>query len=164
LLFADTVAGRPGEVRLAAPYGQLAWSQEMETRSRAVLRELITADAPPRITGIGHAFHVPGSLPGESETQIFLLTDDGRPVSLNVLRRPGESPRWAVALGDMVDDSAGPPAPESLLWYRLACTLPPELPETSTADLSDSQASAARTDYRVVIDGLKPCLRNFPTG
>ena len=54
------------------------------------------ADAPPRITGIGRAFHVPGSLPGESETQIFLQTADERPISLTVLRRPGEQPRWAV--------------------------------------------------------------------
>ncbi|OHT19185.1 hypothetical protein BHE75_01168 [Sphingomonas haloaromaticamans] len=162
LLFVDAVAGRPGEVRLAAPFGQIAWSQEEDARVRGVLRDLNATDAPPHITRVGNAFHVPGSLPGESETQIFLGTDDGRPVSLSVLRRPGEAPRWAVALGEMVDDSAAPPAPDSLLWYRLACTLPPELPENSTADLGARQADAARADYRVVIEGLQPCERNFP--
>ena len=68
-------------------------------RLRAIVREARAADAPPRITGIGRAFHVPGSLPGESETQIFLQTADSRPISLSVLRRPGEQPRWSVALG-----------------------------------------------------------------
>ena len=47
-------------------------------RLRAILREAARAGAPPRITGIGRAFHVPGSLPGESETQIFLQTADER--------------------------------------------------------------------------------------
>ncbi|SNS64487.1 hypothetical protein SAMN06295912_11145 [Sphingomonas laterariae] len=164
LAFVDTVPDRPGELRLARPYGQMMWSADLETRTRGVLRDLIAADAPPHITRVGNAFHVPGSLPGESETQIFLGTDDGRPVSLNVLRRPGESPRWAVALGEMVDDSAAPPAPDSLLWYRLACTLPAELPDHSTADLTADQAGAARADYRVVIEALKPCTRNFPAG
>src|SRR3546814_1145016 len=40
----------------------------------------VAADAPPVITGVGCAFHVPGSLPGEGETQIFLATADGSPV------------------------------------------------------------------------------------
>jgi len=162
LLFADVPSGQSGEVRIAAPYGQLWWSPQMESRARGVLRDLSASDAPPIITRVGDAFYVPGSLPGESETQIFLRTKDGRPVSLSVLRRPGESPRWAVALGEMVDESAAPPEPDSLLWYRLACTLPPELPDSSTTDLAPEAADAARADYRVVIEGLKPCARNFP--
>lgn len=163
LLFADVVPDRPGEVRLAAPYGQIWWSQDMDTRTRSVLRELNAADSPPHITRVGNAFNVPGSLPGESETQIFLGTDDGRPVSLSVLRRPGEEPHWAVALGEMVDDSAKPPVADTLLWYRLACSLPAEMPQASTADLGAKEAEAARADYRVVIAGLQPCVRNFPT-
>lgn len=162
LLFADVVPERPGEVRLAMPYGQLWWTPELESRARAILRELTAPDAPPIITRVGNAFYVPGSLPGESETQIFLKTKDGRPVSLSVLRRPGEAPRWAVALGEMVDESAAPPQPDSLLWYRLACTLPAELPDDSTADLTADAAQAARADYRVVIEALQPCARNFP--
>lgn len=162
LVFADIVPERAGEIRLAAPYGQLWWSPEVDSRTRGILRELTVADAPPVITRVGDAFYVPGSLPGESETQIFLRTQDGRPVSLAILRRPGEQPRWAVALGELVDESAAPPPPDSLLWYRLACSLPPELPADSTADLAAEAAEAARNDYRVVIEGLKPCERNFP--
>ena len=31
-------------------------------------------------------------------------------------------------LGELVDASARPPAPESIAWYRFACFLPRELP------------------------------------
>ena len=68
---------------------------------------------------IGNAFHVAGSLPGEGETQMFLTTADARPVSLSILRRPGEQPRWAVALAEIVDEAAGPPQRDTFLWYRL---------------------------------------------
>lgn len=161
LLLLATPGGRPGEVRLAAPYAQFAWTPELDARVRGVLTAMTAADAPPRVTGFGNAFHVPGSLPGESETQIFLRTADNRPISLNVLRRPGEQPRWAVALGEMVDEAAGPPAPDSLLWYRLACTLPPALPQTATVDLSPADAAAAMEDYRFVMTALGQCRRNY---
>jgi hypothetical protein len=127
---------------------------------RSLLREAARPDAPPRITGIGRAFHVPGSIPGESETQIFLQTADNRPVSLTILRRPGERPRWAVALSEIVDDAAEPPRPESLLWYRLACTLPPSLPAQSLRDSSRNEAAAIQADYRLVMERLGPCRRS----
>src|SRR3546814_13668580 len=74
-----------------------------------------------KITEVGDAFHVPGTIPGESETQIFLRTSDQRPVSLSVLRRPGEAPKWSVSLDEMVDESSAPAGRDTLLWYRLAC-------------------------------------------
>lgn len=159
LLLAEPVAGRPGELRLIAPDAQLPFTPADADRFRAILREAARADAPPRITGIGRAFHVPGSLPGESETQIFLQTADSRPVSLTILRRPGELPRWAVALSEIVDDAAEPPARDTLLWYRLACTLPPSLPAPSLRDLSRQEAANIQADYRLVMDGLGPCRR-----
>ncbi len=163
LLLLATPGGRPGEIRLAAPYAQFAWTPELDVRLRGLLTAMTAADAPPRVTGIGNAFHVLGSLPGESETQIFLRTADNRPISLNILRRPGEQPRWAVALGEMVDEAAGPPAPDSLLWYRLACTLPPALPQTATVELSPADAAAATEDYRFVMAALGRCQRNYAT-
>jgi hypothetical protein len=162
LLLANSVAGKPGELRLISPYAQLPWTPANEAQIRAVLKAASDPAAPPRVTGVGKAFHVPGSLPGESETQIFLVTDDSRPISLAVLRRPGELPRWAVSLGEMVDDSAAPPARDSLLWYRLACFLPRTLPEASSADMTPEEANAATTDYALVIDGLGPCQRAAP--
>ncbi|HEV2746982.1 MAG TPA: hypothetical protein VGW34_06750 [Allosphingosinicella sp.] len=160
IVLAATVAGRPGELRLAAPDAQLPFDPATAGRLRDILGEASRADAPPPITGIGRAFHVPGALPGESETQIFLQTADGRPVSLSVLRRPGETPLWAVALSEIVDDAAAEPRPETLLWYRLACSLPAALPAASLAAAEPGQSEAIRMDYRLVKARLGPCLRN----
>ncbi len=160
LVLAAPVPGRPGELRLVAPDSQLAYQPADADRLRAILRESLGPDAPPRITGIGRAFSVPGSLPGESETQIFLQTANNRPISLSVLRRPGELPRWSVALSEIVDDAAEPPAPDSLLWYRLACTLPATLPEASLREAEATERRTIAADYRFIKERLGPCERN----
>ena len=162
IVLAQPVPERVGELRLARPYAQLPWSEPIERQLRAILTEANGPTPPPRVTGITGAFYVPGSLPGESETQIFLSTTGGRPVSLSILRRPGETPRWAVATGEMVDEAAAPPARDTLLWYGLACFLPAALPAASVAELGDDGARAASADYAVVRDGLGPCVRNYP--
>ena len=160
LLFARPVAGSATQVQLVGPQAQRAWSPELDALARRIAGEVLAPDAPPVVTGIGNAFHVPGSLPGEGETQVFLTTQDRRPVSLNILRRPGEQPRWAVALSEIVDDAAGPPARDTLLWYRLACGLPRDLPARSTQALEPADAAVARADYRYVLDRLGPCTRS----
>jgi len=160
LILAAPVPGRPGELRLVAPDAQIPFTPAEAERLRGIVREAAGTAAPPRITGIGKAFHVPGNIPGESETQIFLQTADGRPVSLSVLRRPGQTPQWAVALSEIVDEAAAPPAPGTLLWYRLACTLPSRLPAQSLGEADSGGAAAIQSDYRFVLDRLGPCLRN----
>lgn len=162
LLFASPIAGRPGEVRLSARDAHWPWSEALGTRTRAILTEASRPGAAPQIKGIGRAFHVPGTLPGESETQIFLQTADGRPVSLSILRRPNQTPRWAVSLTEIVDDSAAAPEKDSLLWYRLACTLPARLPQQSFAEANASETAAIDADYRLVLDRLGPCARSRP--
>lgn len=162
LLFARPVAGNPGQLQLVGGEAQRGWSAALDARVRSIAGEVLAADAPPVVTGIGNAFHVPGSLPGEGETQVFLTTQDNRPVSLNILRRPGEQPRWAVALSEIVDDAAGPPQRDTLLWYRLACSLPPQLPARSTQALEPTDAAIAREDYRFVLEQLGPCQRPSP--
>ncbi len=165
LLFARRVPSAPDQLQLVAPDAQLPWSADLDARTRAITRDALAQAAPPVITGVGNAFHVPGSLPGEGETQIFLTTSDNRPVSLSVLRRPGEQPRWAVALSEIVDEAAGPPQRDTLLWYRLACALPDTLPDASTDQLQGSDAEIAREDYRFVLAALGPCgrARQVPT-
>lgn len=158
LLFARA-APAAGQVQLVAPDAQLPWTPDAEARVRAIAREALATDAPPRLTRVREAFHVAGALPGEGETQVFLGTADNRPVSLSVLRRPGEQPRWAVALSEIVDEAAAPPPRDSLLWYRLACSLPPALPDRSTAQLAPADQDAAREDYRFVLQQLGPCGR-----
>lgn len=159
LLFGRSVPGVPNQIQLVAPDAQVAWSPAEDQRVRAIAQSLVASDAPPVVTGIGNAFHVPGALPGEGETQVFLTTANGAPVSLTVLRRPGEQPRWAVALSEIVDEAAAPPARDTLLWYRLACALPAALPDRSTASLDSANAELARQDYRFVLDQLGPCGR-----
>jgi hypothetical protein len=162
ILFARPIPGKPGTLQLVARDAQLAWSPDVESRVRAILTAAAAPDAPPVVTDVGHAFHVPGSIPGEGETQIFLKTKDNRPVSLSILRRPGEQPRWSVALGEMVDDAAAAPARDTLLWYRLACSLPPSLSDGAVADQQPDDAAAARADYALVLSGLGKCGRTRP--
>lgn len=157
LLFARPVTGKPGEVQLTGVDGQYMWTPELDALTRRITREVLAADAPPAITGIGNAFHVPGALPGEGESQIFLKTANGAPISLQILRRPGEKTRWAVSLGDIVDDSAGQPKRDTLAWYRLACGLPKTLPDDAVSAETPDNAEAVRQDYQVVLRDLGPC-------
>lgn len=157
LLFARAIAGHPDQIQLTGLDSQRPWSPELDAQVRGITREVLAADAPPAVTGIGNAFHVPGSLPGEGETQIFLTTAQGVPVSLQILRRPGEQPRWSVSTGDIVDESAGAPAKDTLLWYRLACGLPAQLPDEALSSDEPDNARIAREDYALVQRELGPC-------
>jgi hypothetical protein len=159
LVLARPVPGSPDQLQLVAPDAQLPWTPGTDARVRAIARAAVAPDAAPQVTGIGNAFHVPGALPGEGETQVFVQTADRSPMSLSILRRPGERPRWAVALSEVVDEAAGPPPHETLLWYRLACGLPQTLPEHATATLSAADAERAGVDYAFVLAQLGPCGR-----
>jgi hypothetical protein len=157
LVFARAVANRPDQIQLTEQTSQYAWAPELDAQVRTITRDALANDAPPAITGVGNVFHVPGVLPGEGETQAFLQTANGAPVSLQILRRPGEQPRWSVSLGDIVDDSAGAPQPNTLLWYRLACGLPRELPAGSIESDNPGNARIAREDYQLVLRTLGRC-------
>jgi hypothetical protein len=157
LLFARAIAGQAAQVQLTGADSQREWSAALDAQVRGITRETLAADAPPAITGIGNAFHVPGSLPGEGETQIFLTTATSLPVSLQILRRPGEQPRWSVSMGDIVDESAGAPPKDTLLWYRLACGLPAQMPPASLESEVADNARIAREDYATVRRELGPC-------
>lgn len=162
-LFADMVPGRAGEVRLVAPGAQLPWTPDLEARLRPILTELYAADVPPRITGISDALAVPGTLAGESETQIFLATENRAPVSITILRRPGQRVQWGVSWGEIIDSSARPPAPETLRWYRLACSLPPQLPSSANLARDPAERRLAAGDYAFVREALGPCTRRITT-
>lgn len=157
LLFARPIPGHPDQVQLTGIDSQRGWTPGLDELVRRITREVLAGDAPPEISGLGNAFHVPGSLPGEGETQIFVMTASGAPISLQVLRRPGERPRWSVSLGDIVDESAGAPPKDTLLWFRLACGLPKQLPAASLDSEDPPNARAAREDYQLVLRELGPC-------
>lgn len=160
LLFGRAVPGRPGEIQLVNARSQLRADPSVEARLVPILREFAAADAPPAVTGIRDALWVPGTLAGESETQIFLATESEAPALLSVVRRPGQPPVWSVSWSELVDQGGQAPARETISWYRLACALPPVLPQR--AYLSRDPGVRARTagDYRFVMEALGPCARN----
>ena len=165
LLFARPVAGatagssNTGSVQLVAPDAQLPWDPATEAQLRAVLTELVKPGAPPAITGVANGFHVPGTLPGEGETQLFLNTRTGEPVSLTILTAADGSRRWAAAFGEIVDASAAVPARNTLAWYRLACGLPRQLPLSKLAGTAPEDRRKAASDYGVVLGALGECTR-----
>lgn len=159
ILFARAVPGRPGELQLVRPDAQLLHDPAIESRFRPVLAELVSADAPPVVTGVRDALAVEGTLAGESETQLFLETRNDGPVSVTVVRRPNMAPRWGVSWTEIVDQSARPPREGTLEWYRLACALPPELPGEANLSRDPRERAIAVQDYAFVIEQLGPCRR-----
>lgn len=156
LLFARP-GSRPGEVQLVAKDAQIPWTAANEAQVRTIVTDLVTPGAPPAIRGIREALHVRGNLQGEGETQIFLATTTGDPVSITVLRRPGLAARWAVSLTEIVDEAAAPPRKGTLLWYRLACSLPPQIPARALVSDTPADNDLARRDYNFVLEQLGPC-------
>jgi hypothetical protein len=161
VLFARAVPGRPGELQLVSEQAQLAFTPELETRLRPILTELVSGKAPPRITGISDALAVPGTLVGESETQIFLATANRSPASLTILRRPSQRPEWGVSWGEIIDSAARAPRPETIGWFRLACSLPRQLPSNANLARDANARRLAMADYGFVLEQLGPCERRI---
>jgi hypothetical protein len=159
IVFADRAPGQPGSLVLVDPGAQVPAAPATEQLARTVIAALAAPDAPPALTGVRDVMSVAGNLTGESETQLFLETATGVPVSLTVIRRPGMDPQWGVSWSEIVDQSARPPEPETVEWYRLACFLPPQLPRD--AFLQDDRAARVRAegDYRYILDQLGGCPR-----
>lgn len=158
LLFARPVSAA-NQLVLVGPQAMVPWDPQVEAHARSIASELARGTPPARITGVSQAFHAAGTVPGEGETQIFLSTASGDPISLSVLRRPGQQRSWAAAFGEIVDEAAGPPRPGTIGHYRLACGLPASLPTAALADASASDAATARDDYAFVRAQVGPCQR-----
>lgn len=159
LIFAVPVPNRPGTLQLVEQGAQIPATTESEQFARTVIAAFAQPDLPPNVTGVRDVMSVAGNLVGESETQLFLDTDSGEPVSLSVVRRPGMEPQWGVSWSEIVDQSARAPAADTVEWYRLACTLPGSLP--ADAYLQDDRTARARAeaDYRFILEQLGPCAR-----
>lgn len=161
ILLGDLSRSQPGAIQLLSSDSMLPASPQVEARVRRVLTQLAQGDVPPAITGLRDVISVPGNLAGESETQMFVETETGAPVSLSVIRRPGMAPQWGVSLGELVDASARPPEPETIAWYRFACFLPRELPADSFLQTDRASQAQAREDYAYVLARLGPCERRL---
>lgn len=159
VIFARPVAGRPGELQLVAPDALLPWDTALDARLRGVLGELLTPGAPQRITGVREAIHVPGTLAGEGETQLFLSTASGEPAAVTVVRTADQLPKISVSFSELVRSSPGVPPTDSLAWYRLACFLPPALPAGANISGTAGDRATAAADYRALLARLGPCPR-----
>ena len=158
-LLGSKVAGSPGVLKLSRPDALVEWSAENDATLRSITQEAVQIEAPQAISGISGAFHTQGTVIGEGETQIFLRTAGGQPISISVLSRPGQTRRWAVSTGDVIDESAIAPARNTLLWYRFACSLPRALDATLVESGEARDIANAQADYRFVLDSLGPCGR-----
>lgn len=159
IVFARTVPGRPGELQLVGRRSQIAFSESTLARLRPILAELAASDAPPPITGLREIIHVPGSLAGTGETQMFLATADGSAASITVRHQPGRPAAWGVSFSELVAEANSGPARETLTWYRLACFLPDRLPPQVNLSASAMDRHQALADYRMVLGELGGCPR-----
>ena len=159
IVFANPVVGRPGELQLIAPDAQLPLDPTIEERVRGVVAQLASAGATQRITGVRDVISVAGNLAGESETQMFVDTAGGAPVSLTVIRRPNMVPTWGVSWSEIVDQAAKPPPPETIPWYRLACFLPRKLSDKAFLQADAAGRQRAEADYAFILQQLGPCER-----
>ena len=164
LLFARPVTAAPGgaagQLQLVDPSAQLPWSPELDAELRPILIDLVRADSPPRVTGVGDALSVAGNLVGESETQVFLETETGQPASITIVRRPGQTPTWGVSWTEIVDSAASAPPRGTIGWYRLACALPQTLPRGANLARDAAARERASRDYALVMADLGVCARN----
>lgn len=161
VLFGDLSRTQPGAIQLLSSRAMLPAGPQLEARIRRVLSQIAASGRPAQVTGVRDVISVPGNLAGESETQMFVQTADGAPVSLTVIRRPGMAPEWGASLGELVDASARPPQPETLEWYRFACFLPRDLAPDSFLQRDRESQAQARADYAFVLQQLGPCERRF---
>ena len=146
LIFGRTIPGRAGDIQLVGPSSQLFWTPELEGRLRPILSDLVANGSPPVVDGIRDALSIDGNLVGESETQIFLSTNDGAPVSISVIRRPGQDPVWGVSWSEIVDQAAKPPVTNTLEWYRLACFLPRSIQDNAIIAGGDESRRRTQED------------------
>lgn len=147
--------GRPEVQALAlvSPHGQQPWSADSEAAVRAVLAaNLKPGGAARMVTAVTDAARTEGEVAGVSESQFFLATDVGRPMTLVVRRAPGRNPQVLLAAGEMVD-RAGPIQPQTLEWRALACGMPARLPAVLAGD------AGLAADYALALQSIGACGR-----
>jgi hypothetical protein len=148
-----TTPAPDGKAQLTAANAQQNWTPELDAEVRAIATQA-KSGAAPAFTGVTNGFRADGTVAGESESQFFLTATDGRGATMVVTTRPGAPRKVAVSRGDVIDESATPVNPGSLLWYRLACFLPAKLPIKAGGD--DPVLAA---DWEAAMASLGPCER-----
>jgi hypothetical protein len=157
LLFARPAA-RAGQIQLVSRHAAQPWSEALETTTRAITARAAWRQCRARDRGGGATLFTFRVRSREKARRRYSSRRPPAPRYPSPSRiAPGETARWGVSLGEIVDETAFAPAPGSLLWYRLACSLPPTLPDISVRTLPLLDAESARRDYRFVIESLGSC-------
>ncbi len=161
LVFGSNVNNRPDFIKLTHTASMLPYSQDDNNVLRNIIRSIIASDAPQKIVSISSAFHSPGTIIGEGETQIFLNTEFGQPIAISVVSKRGESQRWSVSTSEVIDINASEPTRNSLLGHRLACGLPNSLSNENIEASNAQDRRKAAADYDYVRKALGNCNLNI---
>lgn len=157
LVFATPlVGGSQPEIqplRLVSPHGQVPWTAQTEAVVRGILSQSVKPGATGlMVTAVSDGFRTDGAIAGVSESQFFLATEGGKPMTLVVRRAPGVPPAVLVATDDLVDRAAAV-QPYTLVWRGLACGLP----EALAAPLADNAGLVE--DFGLARASIGPCGR-----
>lgn len=140
-------------LRLVSPHGQQPFTAQSEAAVRDILSQAIRPGAGGlMVTGVSDGFRSAGDIADSSESQFFLATEGGKPMTLIVRRAPGTAAIVRVATDEFVDRAA-PVQPSTLLWRGLACGLPDALPPR----LAENPELAA--DYALARESIGLCGR-----
>ena len=162
-LMAD-YSSTPGNIKLARPDALIQWSTGNDALLRSITQEAVQINAPAQVNAVINAFHTPGTLIGDGETQIFLATANKQPLAITVVSTRGQAKSWSVSTSELIDEASSAPEQRSLLWYRLACGLPSKLVDTVFESSDAAARGSARADYAFVLKALGPCGRQRETG
>lgn len=160
IAFGRHVTNRSDFIRLTHTASMLPYSDAINERVRSSIREAIAADAPQEIISVSSAFHSPGTIIGEGETQIFLETKFGQPMAISVTSKRGQNRRWSVSTSEVIDINATEPRRSSLLGYRLACSLPRSISPNIIEANNQSERQKLLSDYKLILDSVGPCERS----
>jgi len=160
--FASPVAGRSDMLQLIRPDALLPYNAQTNGTVRSIVEEVVKPAAPAKITGVSSAFYSPGTILGEGETQIFLTTATGDPFGISVVSRGDIQRSWTVSTSEVISDAVPAPQRGTLLWYRLACGLPRQMPADVTGPADSGNAARVVADYSFVRAQLGQCNRTRP--
>lgn len=161
IAFGGHVPNRSDFIKLSRTASMLPYSGDISNFVRNSTREVLAANAPQQIIGINSAFHSPGTIIGEGETQIFLETRMNQPMAISINSRSGERVRWSVSASEVIDINATEPVRNSLMGYRLACGLPRTIGDSAIAPLSAPNQRIVVNDYNFIRSAIGPCNRTI---
>lgn len=161
LAFGSNVKNNADFIKLTHIASMIPYTQNANNALRTIIKDIIAEDAPQKITSISSAFHSPGTIIGEGETQIFLNTETGQPIAISVISKQNQRPKWSASTSEVIDINATEPARNSLLGHRLACGLPNMIDNDKIEAASSKDRRKAATDYDYVRSSIGRCNINI---